>query len=205
MRFLLTGGTINPLKDEYLNALARLGHEGDIIYPREAPSDMRLYDALLLPGGADIDPARFNAALLPNHSETVDPARDGLEFALFERFVLLGKPVFGICRGIQVINVALGGTLWQDLPSQCGRVHASAEGSPPQTHTVFLTGTPQVVQTNSYHHQAVRTTGKGLQVTGRSADGVIEAIEHQSLPIRAVQWHPEKGGFGIEYLLEGID
>jgi putative glutamine amidotransferase len=104
---------------------------------------------------------------------------------------------------MQVINVALGGTLWQDIPSQLGLSHTAPEGAPPMTHKVVFTGGRRET-VNSYHHQSIRDPGRGLRVTARSADGIAEAIEHETLPIRAVQWHPEKGGYGMEYLMELI-
>jgi putative glutamine amidotransferase len=202
MRFLLTGGTLNPLKDDYLTALKSHGHTGDIIYPGDAPNAVDSYDALLLPGGGDIDPARFGSAPLTNGSETFDLPRDELEFYVFKLFYEAKKPIIGICRGMQVINVALGGTIWQDLPGQCGLSHAAPDGAEPMAHTVTFTGGAEMC-VNSYHHQAVRRPGKGLAITARSDDGMAEALECVGHSIRAVQWHPEKTGCrGMEYLLE---
>jgi putative glutamine amidotransferase len=198
MRFLLTGGTVNKLKPDYIETLERRGHTGDIFYPGGPAPDTGRYGALLLTGGSDITPKRFGAELLPNGSETLDTARDDLEFALFDVFVRQGKPVLGICRGMQVVNVALGGTLWQDLPSQCGLNHGDTE------HEVRFDGGMETV-VNSFHHQAVRCIGNGLKVTALSADGVIEALESEDTMIRAVQWHPEKGCYGMEYLLKGLN
>lgn len=203
MRFLLTGGTLNPLKPDYLDVLSRLGHTAEVLYPGEPRPDTSVYDALLLPGGGDIDPSRFMAPLLANGSEVLDAPRDELEFTIFDEFFRAGKPILGICRGLQVINVALGGSIWQDLPSQRGLIHAAPEGCPPLTHKVIFTdGDTESV--NSYHHQAVNHLGRGLLVTARSPDGVVEALEHDTLPIRAVQWHPEKGCFRMTYLLEAL-
>jgi putative glutamine amidotransferase len=200
MRFLLTGGTLNPLKPDYIDALERYGHQGDVIYPGEPIPDFKNFDALMLPGGGDIDPCRFGAELLENGSETLDLPRDGLEFTVFDEFLRSGKPVIGICRGMQVINVALGGTLCQDLPSQCGLVHSAPENSEPMVHEItFTDGLKHEV--NSYHHQAVRDIGRGLRVTARSADGIAEALENETGSIKAVQWHPEKGCWGMEYLM----
>jgi putative glutamine amidotransferase len=191
MRFLLTGGTLNPLKEDYINALKLYGHTGTVVYPGEPVPSARDFDALLLPGGGDIDPARFGASLLPNGSETLDRERDTLEFAVFEDFSQENKPIAGICRGMQVINAALGGTIWQDLPSQCGLIHTAPQGEAPMTHlVVYADGRREIV--NSYHHQAVRKLGRGLRVTARGADGTVEALEHKTLAVRAVQWHPEK-------------
>ena len=204
MRFLLTGGTVNPLKDEYIAALSRYGHTGTVVYPGGPETDAEGFDALLLPGGGDIGPERFGERPLANGSETPDLPRDGLEFAVFAEFLRLKKPILGICRGMQVINVALGGTIWQDLPSQCGLAHAAPEGAPPMAHTVTLEdGSERTV--NSYHHQAARKPGRGLRFTAHSGDGMAEALEHGTLPVRAVQWHPEKGGYGMEYLLERLN
>ena len=203
MRFLLTGGTLNPLKDEYLAALTGYGHTGAVAYPGDPRPCAHDYDALLLPGGGDIDPARFFLAPLENRSETFDIPRDEFEFTLFDRFFTLKKPILGICRGMQLINVALGGTLWQDLPSQCGLTHTAAKDAEPMAHTVvFDNGAVRTV--NSFHHQAVRKVARGLSVTARSGDGMAEALKHDVLPVRAVQWHPEKGCFGLEYLLENL-
>jgi putative glutamine amidotransferase len=193
MLFLLTGGTLNPLNDEYVAALTRCGHTGTVVYPGDSTPNANDYDALLLPGGGDIEPSRFGAGLLPNGSEMLDIARDELEFAVFEDFIRLGKPVVGICRGMQVINVALGGTLWQDLPSQRGLIHAAPEGALPLNHVVLFAGGRREI-VNSYHHQAVQKLGRGLRVTAWGADGIAEALEHKTLVIRAVQWHPEKEG-----------
>ena len=195
MRFLLTGGTLNPLKGDYLEGIIRCGHTGTVVYPGEGVSSLDGYGALMLTGGGDIYPERFGKNVLPNGSETFDTERDILEFELFRMFYDRRKPVFGICRGMQVINVALGGTLWQDLPSQRGVIHSSPET--PVSHAVIWSGPggmnlPAVV--NSYHHQAVRDLGEGLAVTSAAYDGVIESIEHIEYPIYAVQWHPEKDG-----------
>jgi putative glutamine amidotransferase len=203
MKILLTGGTLNPLKSDYIAELERYGHTGTIVYPGELVPEIKDFDALLLPGGADITPGSFGSKLLENGSETLDVTRDALEFGVIGEFMRLGKPIIGICRGMQVINVALGGTLWQDLPSQLGLTHGAPEGVPPMDHEILFTdGTIQTV--NSYHHQAVRDLGRGLRVTAKCTDGMIEALEHETYPICAVQWHPEKGCWGMEYLMELI-
>jgi len=205
MHFLITGGTLNPLKPDYLTALEKHGHTGTVIYPGEDLPDLGGFDALLLPGGGDIDPKRFDSRPLENKSETFDFPRDELEFKVFDIFYAAGKPIIGICRGMQVINVALGGTLWQDLPFQCGLSHSAPEGAEPMVHTITFTD-GKTAKVNSYHHQAVRRIGNGLVVTARSDDGMSEALEDETRKIRAVQWHPEKEGcFGMEYLLERLN
>jgi len=200
VHFLLTGGTLNPLKETYQSALARYGHTAEVFYPGQGLPGCSRFDALLLPGGGDIHPGRFGRGLLENGSEALDVPRDGFELDTFYRFFGQGKPILGICRGIQVINIALGGDIWQDLPSQCGKYHCG-QGSDALWHdAVWFNGQREHV--NSYHHQAVRRLGNGLVAAAKSPDGVTEAICHSSKPVRAVQWHPElMGERAMEWLL----
>lgn len=156
-------------------------------------------DAVVIVGGEDIAPRFYGASGgYPNeslHRETADAA----QLALVHRTIERGLPLLGICRGLQIVNVALGGTLIQDL----GDSEHVRRGVPiPQvltTHPVLLEpgsrvedllGGP-VVSVRSAHHQAVGVLGDGLRITGRAPDGHVEAIEHDEAPIVAVQWHPE--------------
>lgn len=155
------------------------------------PAQAEGCDALLLPGGADVDPARYGCEM--NGSRGIDPARDAREFAVLAQFVGAGKPVLGICRGLQVINAAFGGTLHQDisghtkLDPDTDRVHLShAEDA----LLVSLYG--ETFAANSAHHQCIDRLGEGLRAVQWAPDGVIEAVRHESLPIFAVQWHPER-------------
>jgi len=149
------------------------------------------FDALLLTGGYDVDPRRFGEERL---YDTINlcPERDSYEFALLDEFVRAGRPVLGICRGIQVVNVYFGGSLWQDLPAQQGLCHYGT------THPVYAVSGSFVdglfggeFAVNSSHHQAIKTTGSGLSVVCRAPDGTVEAVSHASLPVWGVQWHPE--------------
>ena len=166
-------------------------------------------DGVLLTGGDDVDPARFDEA---PHEKTagIDLLRDEVEIAMTQWAAQDDKPLFAICRGIQVLNVALGGSLVQDIPSQWATQNAhplshdgnyygpSRDGVHHMVHvepdsllaTILGAGD---VGTNSFHHQAVGRVAEGLVVTGRSSDGVIEAVE---MPGRrfllGVQWHPEE-------------
>ena len=164
------------------------GGHGDICPQR--------FDGLLLSGGGDIAPESCGIRVSERLSG-VDRARDEREFALLKGFCAAQKPVLGICRGIQVIGVAFGGTLFADLPTaelHRDAVHRviTAEGSSLRA----LLG--EHFLTNSYHHQAIRTLGAGLRVTAVSAaDGVIEGVEHETLPVWAVQWHMERMMQGI--------
>ena len=162
-------------------------------------------DGLLIAGGADVDPARYGEARETPILDVV-PERDALDFALLASAREQQAPVFGICRGMQVVNVALGGTLWQDLPSQRDRgiphdfpgVHHSASHP---AHTVRAAGETPLARllsreveltVNSRHHQAVKDLAPGLVPVASSPDGVLEAFEATEGPfLAAVQWHPE--------------
>lgn len=149
---------------------------------------------LFLTGGEDLDPQRYgqkNTGLC----SPPDLWRDSLEWSLCWQFVRQKKPVFGVCRGMQMINVFFGGTLTQDLQEDRGLAHPyhsihsveCIEGS--QLEQLF--GASFLV--NSYHHQAVQTLGAGLISTAATQNGdIVEALEHKTLPVLGVQWHPER-------------
>lgn len=147
-------------------------------------------DLLILPGGGDIEPWRYGK----NNCGSChfDPALDAAELELLSYFVQTEKPVLGICRGLQIINVFFGGTLIQDISG-----HNAVDGID-RCHTVLtedwsmrrLWGDTMIV--NSAHHQAIDRVGRGLNVIQRTPDRNIEAIRHERLPIWAVQWHPER-------------
>ena len=143
---------------------------------------------LLLPGGGDMEPWRYGQT--NTASRDLDPARDALELELLERFTALGKPVLGICRGMQSINVFFGGTLFQDIPG-----HAKLRGAD-RTHPVRtapgIFAALDAVEVNSAHHQALDRAGSGISVEQWAADGVAEALRHTRLPVWGVQWHPER-------------
>ena len=160
--------------------------------------------AVLLPGGGDLDPSLYAATSHPA-TNGIDPDRDRVELQLTRQAVADRKPFFGICRGAQVFNVALGGTLYQDLPSERpGDVrHSHPFPEFPREYIAHpvkveeesrlarLLGAP-IVSVNSRHHQAVKDVAPGLHVVARAPDGVIEALELPAHPFAlAVQWHPE--------------
>ena len=161
-------------------------------------------DGLLLSGGSDLDPGYYGEEPVPELGVTL-PERDAFEMALVRLALRRGMPVFGICRGMQVLIVALGGTLYQDLPSQWGRDVLKHRQDTPKwqpTHEVSVRDGSyiaeimgrEVVKVNSYHHQGVRVLAEGLVATGYSPDGVIEAVEAEDLSERwllGVQWHAE--------------
>jgi len=161
------------------------------------------YDGFIFTGGDDVDPAAYGEEKLVECGE-VEGQRDAFKIALLREIIALKKPVFGICRGMQIMNVALGGSLWQDIPSQRkelypdGTAHCTKDESGATHHGVFVDGFLRElsgrdhVMTNSYHHQSVKEPGDGLRIVAHSDEGIVEAFEHTSLPyFRAVQWHPE--------------
>lgn len=175
----------------YLEALARLKACGDTGTDFN-PAD---YDGLLLPGGCDVNPSRYGKNRIPG--ETVDDDLDALQFSVLTRFLEAGRPVLGICRGHQLLNVAFGGTLIQHLPG--AENHMSLTSGEDNTHAVhieqnsFLSrifGADCIV--NSSHHQGIDIPGEGFRTVMWSEDGVIEAVEHETLPVWGVQWHPER-------------
>jgi putative glutamine amidotransferase len=187
-------------------------HHGTIVVfhpgmePRQVERFLSGLDGLLLPGGDDVDPAAYGEAPHPALEE-VDQPLDRMQFHLIAEAERRKIPTLGICRGMQILNVALGGTLFQDLPSQhpqAGRVthRIRRDGrSKPCFHPVYPTpGTPlhrrlgrEAIVTNSSHHQAVKDLGRGLQILGRTADGVVEIISGSGdWSVFGVQFHPEK-------------
>jgi putative glutamine amidotransferase len=161
-------------------------------------------DGLCLPGGVDVDPAEYGEADHPDLG-SVDRPRDRTELILARWALEADLPVLGICRGIQVLNVAAGGSLYQHLPAQLPetrrhnfRLQDSAWETPthevvvePRCRLAAILNEPQI-ETNSFHHQAVKDVAPGFRPTAWATDGVIEAIEHDGKPFAvAVQWHPE--------------
>ncbi|KZE90154.1 putative glutamine amidotransferase [Microbacterium sp. TNHR37B] len=174
----------------------------DVVVVRSA--DLEGFDGLVLPGGGDIDPARYGGDRT-SACYDVNADQDALDLAIFQDALDRGLPVLGVCRGLQVINVALGGTLIEDLaPSGVAHVpSARAKGELTWNwHDVALAAhsrlraelAAELVSVASGHHQAIGELGEGLHVVAVAQDGVIEAIEHASAPVLAVQWHPEAEG-----------
>lgn len=158
-------------------------------------------DGILLPGGPDVDPALYGEQPIPAASESL-PNRDTMELTLLHQALRQHKPVLGICKGIQLVNVAFGGTLYQDLPSQ-RPTHVNHCMTPPYDRTVhtvdIVEGTP-LAQTlgagslavNSYHHQAICNLAPCLEAMAYSEDGLVEAVRKPDETfLWAVQWHPE--------------
>ena len=165
------------------------------------PDVVHRLDGLLVTGGVDIDPSLYGE---PNtHSKGCNINRDNIEIALVNEFRRQVKPLMGICRGIQVINVAFGGGLYQDIPTQLegAQRHHRDEDGDEVFHQILLTRKSVLndifqsdeLRVNSSHHQSVRDVGKGLTVIAAAKDGVIEAVQcPDDRCTIAIQWHPER-------------
>ena len=198
-------GQISLMKD-YTDALSVAGAL-PLILPYTTDEGVlteyaEMADGYLFTGGVDVEPARYGEEKHGMCGE-IQLLRDDIEFRLYKMIGKTGKPIMAICRGMQVINVAEGGTLWQDLPSECPSdiLHRQTVNKYLPWHRVnVVEGTPleelaggTVAEVNSFHHQAVKTVGEGLEVMARASDGVIEALYGTEYPyIRLYQWHPER-------------
>jgi putative glutamine amidotransferase len=193
------------LPRRYADSVAAAGGIPVLLPPLPGIEDaLGRLDGLILSGGGDIDPAHYHAEPAPETS-SVREERDAAEFALFAAAMSRRLPVLGICRGLQVINVALGGTLHQHLPDVVGHDgHAPVPGGFGQ-HVVRVAPGSRLSQilgrgqadTPTHHHQAVDQLGRGLIPTAWAQDGTIEAFEPDAARdgsfMVAVQWHPEAG------------
>ena len=175
----------------YVEAISALGAEATASY---LPTIDTSYDGLILCGGTDINPARYAEEL--NGSVDIDFERDAAEFALLQAYIDAGKPILGICRGCQLINVFFGGSLYQDLPEADRH---KGKNNVDSVHNVTAIADSIVGRlygerfaVNSSHHQAVKRLGDGLRASANWNGQYIEAIEHNSYPIFAVQWPPER-------------
>ena len=152
-------------------------------------------DGLLLPGGWDIDPALYGEEP-EERVGSIDPELDRTELALFRQARAGGLPVLGICRGQQVINVALGGSLFQHIEEhevrQHGRAHLAHSIEVDPTSELAQAAGGSTIEVNSLHHQAVKSLAPGLRATARGADGTIEGLESDDGLVVAVQCHPEE-------------
>jgi putative glutamine amidotransferase len=170
---------------------------------RAAAAVLDSVSGLVLTGGEDVDPARYGEER-NEKVRSVNPARDATEAELVLEAKARGMPVLAICRGIQMLNVALGGTLVQDIASQCKTDIAHDEDGPrdSRSHEIVVEpgsliakaiGTERAT-VNSFHHQSVKRVAEGMRVTARSPDGIIEGLESTDKDwwAMAVQWHPEE-------------
>ena len=187
------------VKENFVNAILKAGGVPILSAHGDADTYARIADGVMFTGGSDINPVHYGEKPYKEGLSYVDE-RDEMEIAICKSFYELKKPMLGVCRGIQTINVALGGTLVQDIPTmvelsahkqslfpdKSAHYVRSAEGSAMRK----LFGEEFIV--NTHHHQSVRDCAPGFRVTAVTDEGVIEAIEHESLPIIGTQWHPER-------------
>ena len=148
---------------------------------------------LVLTGGSDVEPSRYGAEPEPDLG-VIEPERDAFELALLDAMTARDRPVLGICRGLQVINVWAGGSLHQHVPDHLQLDHPPAARVHPvkvDPATPFGRRYAGEISVNTYHHQTIDELGDGLVVLGRAPDGVVEIIEHEHHRMVAVQWHPE--------------
>ena len=190
---------------DYVRAVERAGGRAVLVPPDDDGSEELLdaLDGLIFSGGNDLAPESYGAEADPTTTGT-NPARDSGELALLTAALERDLPVLAICRGSQVLNVALGGTLVQDIPSQepSDIEHSPADKRAERVHSVDIEAGSRLarivgaehIRTNSSHHKSVRRTASALKVTARSEDGIIEALEPRDPAwwAVAVQWHPEE-------------
>lgn len=204
---LLDGAERAGVNAAYAHSISRAGGIPILLTPPIGPGRaadaLAPLDGLVLTGGHDVDPQWYDARPSPALGP-VDPHRDEFELALFHAARSRGMPILGICRGLQLVNVALGGTLYQDLPTeQPGDIlHDPPVARDARTHAITLSPGSRlqsaldtgVLEINSFHHQAIRDLAPGLTVTARADDGVIEGVEGRAEDswLLAVQWHPEE-------------
>lgn len=181
--------------EQVLECVYRAGGEPVIVYhgdPAELPARMRVFDAVVLPGGNDVDPARYGEARRHPETRNVDPLQDSADIAAVRGCLAAGTPLLAICRGMQVLNVACGGSLVQHLgPSDIDHLDVFHDVELTEGSLVAGVMGATSVSVSSYHHQAVDRLGTRLTAVGRAADGCVEALERDSAPVLAVQWHPE--------------
>jgi putative glutamine amidotransferase len=192
------------LRDDYVRAVEDAGGLPLVFAPgrpEDAPALLDHVSALVLSGGADVDPRLYGEEPHPRLGRVI-AERDAFELALCREALDRRLPILAICRGQQVLNVATGGTLVQDIPSQVSGAHdhdPEAERWATTHQVTVVPGTrlrailgTDTVAVNSFHHQSVRDPGRGVVVSARSEDGVVEGIEMPEQPfVVGVQWHPE--------------
>ena len=199
-----TDPELTTAQSKYVESLARAGaevHWVELSDPDAAVAEALTCDGLLLPGGGDMDPAFYGQERIPACGEP-NLLRDAAEPKLLRAFLAADKPVLGICRGIQVMNVVLGGTLYQDIGEQYSHDLEHPRNDVPRdyAHSMSLVSGTMLrsiygadeIQVNSRHHQGIKTLAPGLKINAVAPDRLIEGFEFaDGRPLLAVQWHPE--------------
>ncbi len=187
---------------DYISAISDAGGYPIMLFPHDKLPPF--LDGIVFTGGGDIDPLLFHEEPLFQSGE-ISPLRDAFEISLCKEAVEKNIPILGICRGMQVINIALGGTIYQDISVQTNSKLKHSQQAPRDygTHSIVIEKNTQLfalwekekATVNSFHHQAVALLGNGLRISAKSQDGLVEAIEHTvNLFVLGVQWHPEAMG-----------
>lgn len=176
--------------ENFIAALSLLGAQGHAVLEE---TDVSPYDGLILPGGADIDPALFGEENWG--SRKMERERDLRQLELLDYFVKAKRPVLGVCKGHQLLNIYFGGTICQHIPEFArhqwtDRDQAHESRCEPGCFLESLYGLEFPV--NSAHHQAVVTPARGFRAVQWAEDGVLEAMVHETLPLFGLQWHPER-------------
>lgn len=203
MRIALTLDGDLPEENDYVLALTEAGaRREEIVVLRPGDAVEEEFDGVVIAGGGDVDPALYGREVLAEGKVKVDAGRDAIDFPVFAQAWQEGRPVLAICRGLQVVNVARGGTLIQDLASESPSdvPHQRPKQRNRRDHPVILSAGSRLagiagsqrIDVNSRHHQAVDRPAGDLVVTATAPDGVIEALEaRDDRWVVAVQWHPE--------------
>ena len=194
------------IRNTYINAVESTGGLPLIVPYLKSDESLETLiercDGFIFTGGGDIDPRYYGEEKKPTCGD-IEYNRDELEFRVFDSIFASGKPILAVCRGIQLVNVALGGTLYQDIPTELdtGMIHKQKEPEDAPSHEVnVLESTPlyellksKRVVANSFHHQAIKKLGNGLKIMATADDGIIEgAYIPGERYFRAFQWHPER-------------
>jgi putative glutamine amidotransferase len=203
------GRTVDRLSASYIEAVQTAGGIPVLLPNIADPSVLAHLDGLIISGGGDFDPATFGAENHGTHLDGVNPDRDATELRLL-REAPPELPILGICRGIQALAVAFGGSLIQDIPTavESPLRHQQGEGRAVTTHTVDVKPGSQLaailgavnLSVNSFHHQAVDSVPHGFRAVAWAPDGIIEGLEALDRPFCVgVQWHPEDLVAGEEH------
>lgn len=180
---------------EVLRSIDRAGGEPVILYPASsegAAGQVRRVDAVVLPGGSDIDPAVYGQDPHEEYSPADYEGQDAFELGIIEACLGQDVPLLAICRGLQLLNVHCGGTLVQHLEPGQVRHRGEVHGVRIEPGSLLAEAVGVLkAEGSSYHHQAIGTLGVGLRITARAEDGVVEALELPGAEVLAVQWHPE--------------
>lgn len=190
----------------YSEAVWNAGGEAILIPTRPDTSNcsqiISMLDGLIAPGGPDVDPELYHEKKLPECGKYIR-YEDEYDMELIREAVKQGKPVLAICRGMQVVNVLFGGTLYQDIPAQVDtkiqhhRIVKDLEiyheaNLEPDSFLAKVLGEWKAIKVNSSHHQSVKDLAPGFKIVGCAPDGIVEAIENKDGSILCVQWHPER-------------